>query len=198
MRRVLGLTVLVVLTLASTSVLACDDMFVALLQPEVLGRIARAKGERDIRHLRDALPYVDSSISVTIAVRSSQLGVSQAADELLIASCPRNPIEHEFVYSMTRLAVDSKGDALVASIPYTYLDLLAKAVLRTGKGFREYLMLNRFADGEILDQVQDWSWFLFREGRQPFMKAFRELDPETQRRFCGDRKDECCSTLRAK
>jgi hypothetical protein len=146
-------------------------------------RIAAASDATTLRQLYRSLPYADNVLEAVYAVRLFELEPGPAAREALLRSVPRSQLELAYLYSIT---YPDLLPETIANLFDKYLEVLARAVEVEHRGFREYLLLKRFADGEVAETLSEWNEFLFERDRKRFMEALRSLDKEGQRLVCGD------------
>lgn len=180
------------------AVAASEDKVADALPRDTISAMVRATSVEDLERIQAAAPCRNAALAVVHAARRYELRPDVESQDDVIRAIPKNAVEFDLVYSITKTVVDGEGDPASSDLVYGYIEYLAKAVASRGKGHRELLMLNRFADGEMLDIVQDWTAFVMRTDRERFLKAFRTVDEDTQRCFCGERDDDICRNARRK
>ena len=182
-----------VISLTSTPCTADDDCLNRYVDRASLARLVQAKSKAVLETNYRSLPFHDELTDVLYATMSARFSKSKQAQLRLIATLPRSPLEFAYLYRLTYPAQPGGvPDRELETVFSEYLRAAANAVMDQQRGTRDFLLLNRFADGETLDAVQELSGEMLKRDRQRFLKAFQQTDALTQRRFCGDRQDSFC------
>jgi hypothetical protein len=155
------------------------------LDQRALTRIAASTDTAELERVYADMPYRDPAIDIVYRSRQLVLNPGEKAEKGLLETIPRNPLHLWYFYSITYTKAYTSS-AELARIVNGYFEQLARIVLKRKDGYRDFLLLSRFADGEVASDLSDWNDFLKSASPEEFTAALRSLDQESRRRVCGD------------
>lgn len=156
------------------------DVLPGYLQKEALRHIARCQTERCVDKIVEALDYADPAVRIIQAAKLNALHAASAHAALLDA-IPTDPVSFWFAYSVTSPRLESFAG--VNELYHAYFPAAAKAVATSGKRVREFLLLQRFADGEIAVLIAEAIDDVARQNTRAYCAARGTLTPSVQRQL---------------
>jgi hypothetical protein len=155
------------------------------LDQRALTQLADSDDSAELDQIYAAMPYHDPAIDIVYRSRQLALNPGETAEKALLETIPQNPLHLWYFYSITYTEAYTSSPEL-ARIVNSYFEQLARIVLKRSDGYRDFLLLSCFSDGEVASDLSDWNDFLKRATPEEFTAAVRSLDPESCRRVCGD------------
>jgi len=169
-----------------------NDCLQAYLRIDALRSLQSASTAEELERRGAALSYQDAATRIVYAVRLSELAQVKASDSKVFDAMPSNPLEFNFVYTLTYPVADGHADSALAQTFYRYLQVAEAAVERTGSHWLEFLMMVSFADGDPADVLQGLTDKLIASDAKRFAETVRRLAPGVRAKVCGDRRVEGC------
>lgn len=167
-----------ILLLCVTPNVFAHDLTAAFLQKDALRDIARCPTRRCVERVVATLDYDDPALRVIRAAKLAELR-APAAHAALVEAIPHDPASFWFTYSMTGLP--SKDFKEVNRLYYAYFPAAAKVVAASGKRVREYLLLQRFSDGEIAALIAEQVDSIAKRNPTAYCAARSTLSAATRR-----------------
>lgn len=180
------------LLLAAGTATATEDCLQHYLDLPALKELAAAKSVTSLRARFRQMPYHDKAADVVFATRLYDLSASKEAETLLLAAIPKSPLEFSYLYRLTWPGADGFIDPTLNNIFDQFYRRAEEVVQRRTSELRSFLVLNRFADGVLLDMVQELSARLLAADRAAFLRVFKTLDQTTRDKFCAGRSEAFC------
>lgn len=173
-------TLMSIIVVVLTGQLYAHETLTSHLQQAALREIAQCKTEQCVDGVLNALDYSDPAVRLVRAAKLSTLNASSAECALLDA-IPKDQVSFWFCYSITSPRL--KDFDVVSRLYYSYFPAAAKAVAATGMRVPEFLLLQRFADGEVAALVAEQIDYVGEQNRDAYCAARRSLRPSVRRRL---------------
>jgi hypothetical protein len=137
-------------------------------------------------------PYHDAGMKLTFATMRYGLRPDAISRRKLVAAIPETPVDFGLCYS---LALDGQTSGSAQSLGGLFDEFLgdvAQVVPGNAAGLRKFLGLCAFADGDVLEQLQEFAHVIYARDKGVFTKVARGLDQRVQRKLCGDWDEPFC------
>lgn len=125
----------------------------------------------------------------TYALRRYKLKPDALSLNSILACVPRNRLDTWLLGQVSdgadAHAPEGPLKTALDNLPEDYYDALTEAVVKTGRGYKEYLRLAGILEGYPGEQVTASAVTLWKTNRKVFEDALANLDQESRRRTCA-------------
>ena len=160
----------------------------SLIDWEAVTAMVTAPDEIALDQIHQRIRKHSVATEATYAVSRYKLEPDMRSLDLLLACVPRNRYETHLLYQLSEgvqaRAPEGPLRKAIDEVPYAYYDALGVAVVKTGKGYSEYLRLAGMLEGDVGELVASKAVELWAANPKAFDEALAGLDRNARRRTC--------------